>query len=479
MCDNAGTFNPLSPFIKIRKGPKHCEFDLRKLKKCADGFVVWNDKISNLLTNSYPHHNIQKKIIRKVKKTKYWCSIPTKKHPYAGDGEICIHKVVILEHNFYREQNGENDNESGIFVNEVDFKNKCLSTDNLIVSGSPSSGTVSMSMDNVLGDNKTVSEVPSEKLSIDEKTTLGDSPASIAPDKEYKNEDNVTVLKKTSDDCFVDKPRNVHLVIFVHGLEGTPHDLAEYPHFITQVNPNVLYKFYNSQSNFEKTWTDINTLGENLLTEINLHIQLLDCKPNKISFIAHSMGGIIVRSMFNVEGIEKLKPYFHTLLTINSPHCGINYGSKRVTIGVRFLEWWFNSNSIKQLSFKDTNTLDESFLFKLSLNDAFSSFKNVLLVGNYQDNFVCGSSALIEHNTKSYYDKSRIGRLYDKMIENIEQLIVNSNNETVLIKYIVTHNSDGGLNFDRLIGRDGHVHPCDDLHFIEKIMHCSAGKYFA
>ena len=167
------------------------------------------------------------------------------------------------------------------------------------------------------------------------------------------------------------------------------------------------------------------------------------------------MGGIIVRSMFNVEGIEKLKPYFHTLLTIHSPHCGLNYGSKRVSIGIRFLEWWFDSNSIKQLSLKDANTLDESFLYKLSQNDAFSSFKNVLLVGNYQDNFVCGSSALIEHNTKSYNDKSRMGKLYNNMIDNIEQLIINSYNETVLVKYIVTHNSDGGFNFDRLIGRDG------------------------
>lgn len=96
MCDGSGSFNPLSPFIKIKKSPEYCEFDLRKLKKCADGFVVWNDSISNLVNNSYPYHNIHKKIIRKVKKAKYWHSIPTAKHPYAGDNEVCTHKYVII-----------------------------------------------------------------------------------------------------------------------------------------------------------------------------------------------------------------------------------------------------------------------------------------------------------------------------------------------------------------------------------------------
>uniref|UniRef100_A0A0N4ZPK6 DUF676 domain-containing protein n=1 Tax=Parastrongyloides trichosuri TaxID=131310 RepID=A0A0N4ZPK6_PARTI len=470
MCDSSGSFNPLYPFLKIKKGPEHHEFDLRKLKKCADGFVVWNDCITNLISNSYPHHNIQKKIIVKVKKNKYWHSIPTKKHPYAGDGEICTHKVIILEHAFHRKPIIEDDNESGVFVNENDFIKPQLEN-NMIVTGSASSGTISISPTESLESDNTTNPKSSSVTTIN-----NDIP--FVCSNQNSNE-NVTILPKTNEGNFIEKTPNTHLVVFVHGLEGTPHDLSEYPYYLAEANPGTTFKFYNSQSNVEKTWTDINELGKNLFTEINLYVQLMENKPTKISFMAHSMGGIIVRSMFDVEGIENLKPYFHTFLTFNSPHCGINYGSKRVSIGARFLEWWFNSNSMKQLSLKDSNALSESFLYKLSQNDSFSSFKNVLLVGNYEDNFVCGSSALIEHNSKSYYDKSHMGRLYNGIIENIENSIVNSPVETTLIKYIVTHDNDSGYTFDRIIGRDGHIHPCDDLHFIEKLIYCSAGKYFS
>lgn len=132
------------------------------------------------------------------------------------------------------------------------------------------------------------------------------------------------------------------------------------------------------------------------------------------------MGGIIVRCMLGQEKAKPILPFLHTLLTLNTPHCGLLYNQRtakwgimvflilKLTLckmrvlkalfpGIAFVQWWKNSISLEQLSLRDSDSVRETFLYRLSLNNSLGLFKYVLLVGSYNDAYVPYHSALIQH----------------------------------------------------------------------------------
>ncbi|KIH62226.1 putative serine esterase DUF676, partial [Ancylostoma duodenale] len=117
-------------------------------------------------------------------------------------------------------------------------------------------------------------------------------------------------------------PPITHLVVFVHGLEGTCDDLSSYRN-IFRITAGEIPGFYYllSASNHSKTWSDIDEMAENLLSEVQSYSE----PPMRISFVAHSLGGVIVRAAVCRDEAEWLRPRLHCLLTINSPHLGLAY----------------------------------------------------------------------------------------------------------------------------------------------------------
>jgi len=86
----------------------------------------------------------------------------------------------------------------------------------------------------------------------------------------------------------------------------------------------------------------------------------------KVSFIGHSLGGLIIRAALpHLEG--ELKDKFFTYVSLSSPHMGYMYNSNKLfDAGMWFLKKWRKSKCLTQLSMTDTKETEQTALFKLS-----------------------------------------------------------------------------------------------------------------
>lgn len=77
-----------------------------------------------------------------------------------------------------------------------------------------------------------------------------------------------------------------------------------------------------SSSNEEHTEGDILEMGVRLAGEVNNYIAQYcpDASLGKISFIAHSLGGLIVRA--SLPYLEDHSSKFYNFITLSSPHLG-------------------------------------------------------------------------------------------------------------------------------------------------------------
>uniref|UniRef100_A0A183GJN0 DUF676 domain-containing protein n=1 Tax=Heligmosomoides polygyrus TaxID=6339 RepID=A0A183GJN0_HELPZ len=158
------------------------------------------------------------------------------------------------------------------------------------------------------------------------------------------------------------------LVVFVHGLEGillnrsflpvfkcfsgSCDDLSSYRNIFRLVSANVPgFHYLLSASNHAKTWSDIDQMADNLLEEVHSYMTRYSELPTRVSFVAHSLGGVIVRAAVSrEEASEWLVPRLHCLLTINSPHLGLAYVGKGVNLGIQFMQWYVSQRILFVLS---------------------------------------------------------------------------------------------------------------------------------
>lgn len=64
-----------------------------------------------------------------------------------------------------------------------------------------------------------------------------------------------------------------------------------------------------------------------LVSEILYHIDNVSLNPTRISFVAHSLGTIIVRSALSRPELRALLPRLHTFLSLSGPHLGTLFNS--------------------------------------------------------------------------------------------------------------------------------------------------------
>mmetsp|Transcript_32699 Transcript_32699/g.27612 ORF Transcript_32699/g.27612 Transcript_32699/m.27612 type:complete len:127 (-) Transcript_32699:530-910(-) len=93
--------------------------------------------------------------------------------------------------------------------------------------------------------------------------------------------------------------KGLHLIILVHGFQGSSFDLRYYKDYISQLYPNTI--FLSSTQNEDKMDTGLDAMGLILANEIkefisNFFRSSFDVLLEKISFIAFSLGAVIVRS---------------------------------------------------------------------------------------------------------------------------------------------------------------------------------------
>jgi len=267
-----------------------------------------------------------------------------------------------------------------------------------------------------------------------------------------------------------------HLVVCVHGLDGNEADLRLVKTYLDLSLPTSNIHFLMSERNRGDTFSGFEKLTENLVDEIFTHLVNFNLKPSRISFIGHSLGNIIIRGALANPKFQVLLPLCYTLLSLSGPHLGTLYNnSALVSTGMWFMQKWKKSDSLLQLSFKDSNDMRKAYLYSLSRAPGLSSFKNILLVASQQDKYVPFASARMEMIRPALKDITGIGAIYAEMVQNILGPLIESKS-TQVVRYDVHHALPNTAN--ALIGRAAHIAVLDSEVFIEKFITVAAWKYF-
>ena len=105
-----------------------------------------------------------------------------------------------------------------------------------------------------------------------------------------------------------------HLYVFVHGFQASSQDMRSFRNHLQVLLPNAM--FLVSQSNEKDTDSRIEELGMKLAQEVQEFVfnylsgfqmmngRRVQVSMSKLSFVGHSLGGIIVR-----EALKHLRSY--------------------------------------------------------------------------------------------------------------------------------------------------------------------------
>jgi hypothetical protein len=131
--------------------------------------------------------------------------------------------------------------------------------------------------------------------------------------------------------------------VFVHGYQASRQDFILFKSCL-----EIKYKcrVFISSSNEGRTEETIENLGKRLAVELNNFFKNIEFGPStRLSFVGHSMGGIIIRSALSY--IKNIDPYLYTYMSFSSPHLGYLYEpSALVQAGLWLLNTWQKSESL-------------------------------------------------------------------------------------------------------------------------------------
>ncbi|XP_018121000.1 protein FAM135A isoform X2 [Xenopus laevis] len=272
-----------------------------------------------------------------------------------------------------------------------------------------------------------------------------------------------------------DPNEGIHLIVCVHGLDGNSADLRLVRTYIELGLPGGRKEFLMSERNQNDTFSDFDSMTDRLLDEVVQYIQIYSVSISRISFIGHSLGNLIIRSVISRPRFKCYLSKLHTFLSLSGPHLGTLYNSSAlVNTGLWFMQKWKKSGSLLQLTCRDNSDPRQTFLYKLSKKPGLEYFRNVVLVSSLQDRYVPYHSARIEMCKTALKDKQS-GPVYAEMIQNI-LLPVLQNKDCNLVRYDVIHALPNTAN--SLIGRAAHIAVLDSEVFLEKFFLVAGLRYF-
>ncbi|CAF5139700.1 unnamed protein product, partial [Rotaria socialis] len=79
-------------------------------------------------------------------------------------------------------------------------------------------------------------------------------------------------------------------------LDGNSGDLRLIKTYLELCLPTCRLDFLMSSANHSSTFDDIDIMVTQLIDEIEAHIERYGLKPQRISFVGHSLGNLVVRA---------------------------------------------------------------------------------------------------------------------------------------------------------------------------------------
>ena len=277
------------------------------------------------------------------------------------------------------------------------------------------------------------------------------------PDLRQKNATNPQIIEPKHDNNL-----GLHLIVLVHGFEGNSNDMRILKNEIGLINPSIV--FLPSAANQDDTGADVISMGKKLAAEVKSYIKEWNNGLifKKISFIGHSIGGVIIRAA--LPDLEEFKDKFWLYLSLSSPHLGYVFSdSTLIKTGMWVLKRWKGSKSLEQFMQNDHKDLNESCLYKLSEYNGLNWFKYVYLLSSHQDNYSPYESSRIQFNSSSLSNDKK-SENYKNMACNILSKITNNTLKRIDVNFVIQEK-----NFDSFIGRTAHIQFLENTDFM-KIM---------
>lgn len=243
--------------------------------------------------------------------------------------------------------------------------------------------------------------------------------------------------------------RGVHLFVLVHGFQGNSFDVRLIKNNLALQFPDAI--FLSSTCNEDNTEGDINEMGIRLAQEVVNYI--CDWCPGtalgRLSFITHSLGGLIARAALPM--LREYSSKMYTFLSFSTPHLGIL--SDKISLwntGFWVLKKWRQSTFLQQVSMADHEDPRECFLYKLNKGRGLDSFQNIIFVSCYEDQYGPLQSARAEIIPE--WDGHAEKDVYREMVRNIWANVKPERVRRFDVNFVIAEN-----NLDAFIGRTAHI----------------------
>jgi pimeloyl-ACP methyl ester carboxylesterase len=250
-----------------------------------------------------------------------------------------------------------------------------------------------------------------------------------------------------------------HLLILVHGYGASSKTLEQLELALRCFFPHLL--IITSKINENRTDDSLDELGKRLSLEVESSMLAFKAEDNfSLSFIAHSMGGLIVRAALKY--LEAHKYSMRLFISLGTPHLGFLYHNSRMT---KFGMWAYNllkkSPSMGAMMMDNpTGNYRSSYLYALSNAVGLDWFEEALFYAGSEDYYVSEESALVETNAAILEDQGRgleKPMIWQEMRENLEKSLQHVGVGKYLVDFEKSNELEEGSLFDEFLGRRNHI----------------------
>eukprot|EP00026_Physarum_polycephalum_P001066 Phypoly_transcript_01067.p1 GENE.Phypoly_transcript_01067~~Phypoly_transcript_01067.p1 ORF type:complete len:1167 (+),score=163.07 Phypoly_transcript_01067:204-3704(+) len=271
-----------------------------------------------------------------------------------------------------------------------------------------------------------------------------------------------------------------HLYIMVHGLAGNPWDLRMFRNQIALNFPESEFLICSCVE--QNTLGDIEEMGNNVAKEICEYLQSSTLQIGKISFVGHSLGGVIIRAALCDPLLAPYVDKFYTFVSLSVPHVGTLFPYSSLIPGAMWVwQKWSNSACLLQLRLMDHPDPTKTYLYKLSQKKGLEYFQNILLVSSEQDLYVPFHSARIELCREA--DKTSASQPLSGPLLGMVQGVWGSVLEGwkargrfgEIVRYDVVFESHRGM--DGMIGRSAHIRLLDSPKVMQMLITTNANLF--
>jgi hypothetical protein len=275
----------------------------------------------------------------------------------------------------------------------------------------------------------------------------------VGKPQQDKTDDGFAEGKIPANDDSEADDSGVHLFVLVHGLQGSSFDMRLLKNNIALLYPKA--QFLCSNANEMDTEVDIAQMGENLAFEVRSFVgDWCPGRPDpylrRLSFVAYSIGGLIVRSA--VPLLEEFQDRMYTFISFSSQHLGFKFASNSlVKTGVWLFKKVRNGKVYDELLMNDTPDPKDSFLSRMAKTPGLEHFQHVVLFSSYQDQYAPFESARIEVSGVVENDAQH-GQLCSRLAQEILEPIQANRLMRLDVNFHIPE-----TNFDSMIGRAAHI----------------------